>query len=34
MPAKNLYRKETIFLFHIKCKLLQFIHKTVDVRHS
>ena len=25
---KNLYSKEAIFLFHIKCKLLQFIHKT------
>ena len=28
---KNLYSKEVIFLFHIKCKLLQFIHKTFAV---
>ena len=31
--CKTLYSKETIFFLHIKCKLLQFIHKTVDVSH-
>ena len=30
---KNLYSKETIILFHIKYKLLQFTQKTVDVSH-
>ena len=28
---KYLYSKEIILLFQIKCKLLQYIHKTVDV---
>ena len=28
--SKSLYSKGTIFLFHIKYKVLQFIHKTVD----
>ena len=31
--CKNLYIKGTIFLFDIKCKLLPFIHKTIDVSH-
>ena len=31
---KNLYSTKTIFLFHIKCNLMQFIQKTVDVSHT
>ena len=31
--CKKLYSKEIIFLFHVKYKLLPFIHKTVNVSH-
>ena len=31
--CKNFYSQEIIYLFHIKYKLLQFIHKTVDASH-
>ena len=32
--CKDLDNEETIFLFHIKYRLLQFIRKTVDISHS